>query len=62
MITCKTCGKEIRGNAATEEYNPSSQKYTFVCKKCDKVFKIVEAKVEEERGFLSLIDPRELAY
>lgn len=36
MIQCRVCEKPIRGNAAREDYNETTQDYTYLCRPCDK--------------------------
>lgn len=40
-ITCKVCGKAIRGNAASESYDETAQEMRYTCRTCAKVFEQV---------------------
>jgi hypothetical protein len=35
MIRCRVCERRIRGNAAREDYNPTTQENTYLCRKCE---------------------------
>jgi len=36
-IKCRVCSKTIRGNAAREDYNATTQENTYLCRACDKL-------------------------
>jgi len=36
-IQCRVCEKAIRGNAAREDYNPTTQENTYLCRKCERL-------------------------
>lgn len=42
-ITCRYCGKTIRGNAAAEDYDPVTGQNKYTCPSCARVFKDVES-------------------
>jgi len=44
-IKCRYCGKEIRGNAAAEEYDMVIGRYNFTCQRCQRE---IFAQIQDE--------------
>lgn len=49
MITCKTCGKAIRGNAGAEDYDEDKQVMSFTCKRCSGLFNAASRAEQQGR-------------
>lgn len=37
-IICRICGKPIRGHAAREDYDPTTQTNSYLCRACQEFF------------------------
>lgn len=57
QIVCRVCGKTIRGNAASEDYDPVSGEMQYTCKACDAMFKKIPTTNEAQMGkVLNFVD------